>query len=74
MRQQAFGGQIVRPAIRSELNRLYRNRVTQEALVRELGRIYARYRMDMDASGLRLTEEQEREALPRIICSEAGVA
>jgi len=72
--EEAFGRHIARPAIRREMNRLRREGVRGPALVRELARIHTLYRMDLDDSPESPHEtESERERLPRIVCSEAGV-
>ena len=71
--EEAFRGHIVRPAIRREMNRLKREGVRGEALLRELGRIHTLYRMDLDGGNAVQEETDTRDRLPRIVCSEAGL-
>ncbi|NLD43705.1 MAG: helicase, partial [Chloroflexi bacterium] len=71
--EEAFRGHIVRPAIRREMNRLRREGTRGEILVRELARIHALYRMDLDGGNAVQQETDTRDRLPRIVCSEAGL-
>jgi hypothetical protein len=71
---EAFGRHIARQAVRRELNRIVRDGVVGAALVTELARVHGLYRMDLDDDSSVQEEMAGREAIPRIMCSEAGLA
>jgi superfamily II DNA or RNA helicase len=70
--EAAFRHPNTRPMVRSELNRLRREGLTGEALLRELARIYSLHGLDAVASAQQAAAD-ENDALPRIVCSEALV-
>jgi superfamily II DNA or RNA helicase len=68
--EAAFRQPSPRPAVRSELNRIRREGITGEGLLSVLTRVYHVYGLD-EAHTQREVSEDENDALPRIICSEA---
>ncbi len=67
--EAAFRRTISRPAVRSELNRIRREEIRGEALLNALSHVYHIYGVDEIRTPV--IGEDENDALPRIICSEA---
>ncbi len=69
-----FSAPSPRPAVGKELNRLQRSGLKGMSLLERLSSIYAQHnlgaRRDRDTSAI----QDENDGLPRIVCSEAGVA
>jgi superfamily II DNA or RNA helicase len=70
--EAAFRQPISRPAVRTELNRVRREGITGEGLLDVLGRVYQLYGLD-EIRSPREVSEDDNDALPRIVCSEALV-
>ncbi len=68
--EAAFRRPNPRPAVRSELNRIRREGLGGEALLDALSRTYHLYGLGGSRSRREVSED-ENEALPRIVCSEA---
>jgi superfamily II DNA or RNA helicase len=68
--EAAFRQPNPRPAVRTELNRVRREGITGEPLLQVLTRVYHLYGLD-EIRTQREISEDENDALPQIICSEA---
>lgn len=71
--EAAFRRPQARPAVRDELNRAMRERLSGEALLGHLSHLYQAYRLD-EARAQEKEEEGAEPAVPLIVCSEAIVA
>ena len=70
--EAAFRRSIPRPAVRSELNRIRREGIRGEALLSTLSNVYHVYGLDETRTRQAINED-ENDALPRIVCSEAMI-
>jgi hypothetical protein len=68
--EAAFRQPNPRPAVRNELNRIRREGIAGEALLHVLTRVYHLYGLDEPRSPREVSDD-ENDALPRIVCSEA---
>lgn len=68
--EAAFRQPNPRPAVRNELNRLRREALSGEGMLRVLTRIYHLYGLDEPRQQQQVSED-ENEGLTRIVCSEA---